>query len=228
MNPYNNNLVKNSNQGRVGVSAPGVRTPNVSSQALNDIIERSLGRKAHGTKPFKKMKSMNPKTVAAIVVGGIVFIASANLLIQKGIDSHNRDVQLNNAITYMDENILPDVYANSGFVISGMDKSGEPIYEFSRINGINAVDYLMENYNIDRPTAEFIVAKSLNYDQRLYPEGQTPEEYYASQGYVTGDSLDQYSVFSSPIKTFENMNGVKTIKTVDRIKEEGRTNGTRS
>ena len=248
MDSYNNNLVKTIDPNRVGRTQvmndyykkhpeekrldnrsiiPGQDTNQAEKAAydLMKIIEASLQRKKHAG---KKTKAMNAKMVAAVVIGGVVFISSAVPLIKKGIDSHGREVELNNAIAYMDENILPDVYANSGFVISGMGKFGEPIYEFNRINGINAVDYLMENYNIDRPTAEFIVAKSLNYDQRLYPEGQTPEGYYASQGYITGDSLDQYSVFNSPIKTFENMNEINAISAVDRIKEEGRTNGTRS
>ena len=191
-----------------------------------NLIEKNSLKNHKATKNRKKE---NAKKVAIVAASGTVLLASIVTIlpgIERKVNAKMKEQELNIAVEYMNEHIMPEVFFNSGFDVLGINEKGKPIYKFERINGIKATDYLVEHYGFTRDSAELLVAKSLDFDQKLYPEGVTPDEYYMSKNYKDGNGLESEMI--GGVKPFTNLNEEDVINQVNKIKEEGQKDNARS
>ena len=175
-------------------------------------IEKQSLSKKNGIKGMKKADIKKIATIIAASMAAVTFIgAPVGLIVEKAVNASVIDKQLEEAVSYMDQMVLPDVLQRAGFIITGQDDKGKTLYEFDRYAYIRAQDILMGEYGFDRHSAELLIAEAL--DSRLYPTGDS-NEYYEKMGYrKEGPLYDSTAVF-------KNNNEVKVIYRVNDIKDE--------
>ena len=192
-------------------------------------IEANSLKKQFATKKSKKLDAKKIKKVASLVAAGsafAIFVTITTGALDIFIKEDMKKRELDSAVAYMNETIMPEVFFNSGFNVLGTDAKGNPIYEYDRSNGIRAVNYLTEKYGFTQDSAELLVAKTLDFNEKLYPEGVTPDKYYMDKGYTEGKYMD--AVLVGGVKPFTTQNRAGVISRVNEIKEEGPRNNARS
>jgi hypothetical protein len=238
MNQDNNGLTKDIDQARVErtkimmeymkkhPNGPEQETPSVipkletsskEEMELAELLEKMQKKslaKNNGSKGTKKANAKKIATIIAASVATVTIIGTpVGVLVEKAVNASVIDKQLEAAVTYMDQTVLPEVLQRAGFIITGKDAKGNTTYDFDRYAYIRAQDILMSEYGFDRHSAELLLAETLNYDSRLYPTGDS-NEYYEKLGYKReGPLFDSTDVF-------KNNNEVKVIYRVKDIKEE--------
>lgn len=151
-----------------------------------------------------------------LYIKAITGVAVASILIVTGLESGKKikqhianEKELDQAVEYMEDNFIPYVFEKSGMKVTGYKGNNEPIYEYDNASLENAVGILIR-FGLTRDQSILLINKVL--DEKAYSE-----DYFRHLGYVTGDQMDQYSIFNSPTRTFENMNQEGLVRNVKVI-----------
>lgn len=181
---------------------------------IEKMNQKSLQKKNATKKKIKRsIVAVALTTTAAITAIGVL-----SPFIDKTVGHFRREHDLNLAVAYMDDNFMPAIYEEAGFIKIGTDDKGRVKYQYDGTALLNAESILVSRFGFKKDPARLLLQKSLG--------GAYSDKTLKSDGYQTGEDFDVTYGFIKPNDTFENMNEVSVANHVNEIKiavEQGKS-----
>ena len=185
-----------------------------------EINEHNSLKEHKSIKHTVKLKTPDAKKVLLTgLLGSTIAITSVMgvTIYKKVVEVKDREAQYQNAVSYMNKNVMPEVLQNSGFKFEGIDGNCNFVYDFDAKNILAAKEYLMYNYGFTDATGELAIAEYFDFNDNIYiVRGKDNSyDYYSSIGYQNKDAIDD--LVASPERIFVNMNQTQYQNQVESI-----------